>query len=326
MSFGLNAGTDYGPHPKKVLIAYHADCLDGFTSAWVACRALEKEGEECTLLAMEYTTASDIDLGSKLEITDYEHLYVVDFSLKVEVLENIESNYSVDVTILDHHKTAFESYAPEMKVDKDSHIDIVLHGATIILENFHSGAGLCHRFFNPGLPSNKLVDFVEDYDLWRFSYEEHTKWINKLLMTQPKTLSSWDYLDKVFSDPISFDAILANGKALQIDHDIEVDIIAREARGITIKGEHGLVVPCQRDYISDVGHALAIKSGTYGAMYQLDLEKGKIIWSFRSDKEGDFDVSALAKKLGGGGHKNAAGATLDLWSEDLELPEIEGAV
>ncbi len=33
-----------------------------------------------------------------------------------------------------------------------------------------------------------------------------------------------------------------------------------------------------------------------------------IIWSLRS--RGDFDVSEIAKKFGGGGHKNAAGFTV----------------
>jgi nanoRNase/pAp phosphatase (c-di-AMP/oligoRNAs hydrolase) len=35
---------------------------------------------------------------------------------------------------------------------------------------------------------------------------------------------------------------------------------------------------------------------------------GDVVFSFRS--VGDFDVSALAKRWGGGGHKNASGAKL----------------
>lgn len=36
-----------------------------------------------------------------------------------------------------------------------------------------------------------------------------------------------------------------------------------------------------------------------------EVESGKFQYSLRS--RGDFDVSAIAKKFGGGGHKNAAG-------------------
>ena len=43
---------------------------------------------------------------------------------------------------------------------------------------------------------------------------------------------------------------------------------------------------------------------------------GLKIWSLRSDRNlGDFDVSAVAKLRGGGGHRNAAG-----FMESAECP------
>lgn len=52
---------------------------------------------------------------------------------------------------------------------------------------------------------------------------------------------------------------------------------------------------------------LAQKSGTYGATYY-STKDGSLKWSLRST--GNYDVSAIAKDFGGGGHKNAAGFTL----------------
>lgn len=53
--------------------------------------------------------------------------------------------------------------------------------------------------------------------------------------------------------------------------------------------------------------ARSIKGFDCGAMV-VEYEKDKFAVSFRSKK--DTDVSVVAKKLGGGGHKNAAGATI----------------
>lgn len=53
--------------------------------------------------------------------------------------------------------------------------------------------------------------------------------------------------------------------------------------------------------------ARSIKGYDFGIM-AVEYEKGKFALSFRSK---NTDVSVIAKKLGGGGHKNAAGATVN---------------
>ena len=53
--------------------------------------------------------------------------------------------------------------------------------------------------------------------------------------------------------------------------------------------------------------ARSIKDYSFGIIMS-EEERGKFSLSFRSKK--DTDVSVIAKKLGGGGHKNAAGATI----------------
>ena len=61
----------------------------------------------------------------------------------------------------------------------------------------------------------------------------------------------------------------------------------------------------------------SIKGADFGVAI-LEVEKGKIEMSFRSKKT---DVSVIAKSFGGGGHKNAAGATVE-WTT---VPsEVEG--
>ena len=71
----------------------------------------------------------------------------------------------------------------------------------------------------------------------------------------------------------------------------------------------GLAANCPPHLQSDVGHELANQSGTFGLLWTLDKDN-VCQCSLRSN--GDYDVSAIAKVFGGGGHRNAAGFTTDI--------------
>lgn len=62
-------------------------------------------------------------------------------------------------------------------------------------------------------------------------------------------------------------------------------------------------------HMSEVGHELANQSGSYGLVWYLGSDNMAKV-SLRSN--GDYDVSAIAKQFGGGGHKNAAGFSLPI--------------
>ena len=69
-------------------------------------------------------------------------------------------------------------------------------------------------------------------------------------------------------------------------------------------GANGLAANCPPHLQSDVGHELANQSGTFGLLWFIDKDNN-CRCSLRSN--GDYDVSAIAKAYGGGGHRNAAG-------------------
>ena len=71
----------------------------------------------------------------------------------------------------------------------------------------------------------------------------------------------------------------------------------------------GLAANCPPHLQSDVGHELANQSGTFGLLWCIDKDNRCKV-SLRSN--GDYDVSAIAKAFGGGGHRNAAGFTTDI--------------
>lgn len=308
----------------KVLVAYHADCIDGFTSCWVAARALQRGGYEVDTLALKYDKESEGLLLEELSKERYRELFVVDSSLPTHLLATIARSYpAMRAIILDHHKTAFEKYAPDLEFKETTATQLAVHSAHVVLNNDECGASLCWKWFHTQevqIPT--LVQYAKDYDLWRFTLGEQTKWINKYLTSQQKTLETWDALDAAFEHPQTLGIILADGKKLQEAHDEEVAKVVERAFAFTLKGIPCLAVECEPLLTSDVGHLLAMKCGTFGAMYQIDAEKKGINWSLRSN--GDYDVSAIAKQFGGGGHKNAAGFQSSM--DYLEKSEQEGEV
>lgn len=310
-------------NPAKVLIAYHAHCIDGFTSAWVAAKAMQKQGKVFDLVPMEYGEKDSVRLLHKLTVeTNYVELLVVDFSLSMDALAYLQEDVpKLGVTILDHHKTAFERYFPEVAKNltpKTQSLGII-HGADIRLNNNECGASIVWGHFNPYCPQPAIVTYVEDYDLWRFELGDSTRYVNSYLSSRPKTLAEWDRLaESLATNPT---LICDAGKLIYDAFIDECKEYAEEAVSVMLLGKEGLVVACPGKYASRVGNILAVHSGTFGATYippsEADLLSTghSVKWSIRSN--GDYDVSAIAKILGGGGHKNAAG---------FELSDAESAI
>ena len=71
----------------------------------------------------------------------------------------------------------------------------------------------------------------------------------------------------------------------------------------------GLAANAPSFLASNLGNELANKSGTFGLVWSM-ADDGQIHCSLRSN--GEYDVSAIARVFGGGGHRNAAGFSTDI--------------
>lgn len=291
-------------NPATVLIAYHANCIDGFTSAWVTARAMKSQGKSFDMLPMHYTDTDTARLLTKLTTeTNYERLYVVDFSLSLDALEYLDEEVAdLNTTILDHHKTAFERYFPDEALYPYTVKHALVHGAEIALVNNKSGAGICWTYFNGEITPPMIVQYAQDYDLWQFHLGDDTRYVNSYLSSCAKTLAKWN--EVALTLDTTPELILDAGKVIYDKFIDECKEYAEAAIPCLIAGMPGLVIECPGEYASQVGNILAVHSGTYGLMYQR-LDDGTIKYSIRSN--GDYDVTTIAKQFGGGGHKNASG-------------------
>lgn len=260
----------------KTLVIYHANCIDGFTAAWCAWR---KFGH-----VAEYIPAKHGDPPPDVTGRD---VFIVDFSYPRETLLRMYSA-ARSLRVLDHHKTAETDLAG-------------LHFCTFDM-NF-SGAGLAEAEFTQD--KGPLVAYVQDRDLWRFALSQ-SKEINAWIGSLEHSFQEWSRADAALY--ASFDTCAAHGSALLRAVDRYVLEMAKQAQRITF-ADHPDIPVVNAPYINTselVGHLAESALFAVGWFQRGD---GKYQYSLRS--RGDFDVSELAKRFGGGGHRQAAGFTVD---------------
>ena len=293
----------------KPLVIYHDNCTDGFGAAFSAWLAL---GDEAEYVPMNYNSINPADLA---DLTDDREVYILDFSLPRVQMESV-FRLAKRVVWLDHHKTAFEmwcSKAPDLFFTIHKEADDQKH---IVLDDCKSGALLAWEYFHPDTEVPMLIKHIDDRDRWQFKLDGSKELHAALASYRPWSFKRWNQLYE--DEAWTYGMLKAEGAAILRAQDQTVQQIVGHARKSYIEHPHG----GDNDWVfvtglavnspvhqSEVGHELANQSGTFGLAWYL-AEDNTVRCSFRSN--GDYDVSAIAKAFGGGGHRNAAGCTVSL--------------
>lgn len=323
----------------KSLVIYHANCTDGFGAAFAAWLKL---GDEAEYLPMEYLKNTDgvAEFHERVKIDcsiSERDVYVLDFSLPKVVMEWL-FDHARRVVWLDHHKTAFEMYG--LANSHRAYALDVLNRTTsphyVRLDNNKSGAMLAWEYFHPKTEVPTLIQHIDDRDRWQFKLDGSKEFHAALASYKPWTFEMWEAHFLV--GDIRFGALKDEGAAILRAHNQHVQSALKQARACEIRwGEIfatadntpavrkgfevggyskgfaetriGLAANAPAFLASDLGHELANKSGTFGLVWSM-ADDGQVHCSLRSN--GDYDVSAIAKVFGGGGHRNAAGFSTDI--------------
>lgn len=292
----------------KTLCIYHGNCADGFGSAWVVRKAL---GNDVEFHAGVYQDDPP-DVSGR-------DVLLVDFSYKLPVLRQMAED-ARSVLIIDHHKTAADDLSELIRVD-----DFLFHewieamgigvpNIAAVFDMERSGAGITWDFFFPNEQRPKLIDHIEDRDLWRFNLPG-TREIQAAVFSYPYDFEVWDELMESID---SIPSLLTEGAAIERKHHKDVaeltKVVTRpmKFRAPWLDGpaaaDLGFVtVPMANlpyTLTSDAGHLLCGDKHPFAGCYW-DTPDGRV-FSLRSRDNG-ADVGEVAKQYGGGGHKHASG-------------------
>lgn len=257
----------------KPLIIYHGNCRDGFCSAWVCYR--------------KFPTAKfhPANYGEELpDPTGYD-VFMVDFSASREVLEAYKTKAN-SLLVLDHHKTAKEALTGLNYCQFDMN---------------RSGAGMAWDHFFPAQPRPWIVNYVEDRDLWRHALP-NSPTVNAFISTLKYDFETWYKASRLDLEKVTEMGFVVEDKIRQY-----VTEASKLARRVKIEGIEVPVINCLPPDNSELLGFLC--NGELFSVGWFQRNDGKYVYSLRSKDE--FDVSAMAKKFGGGGHKNSAGFVSD---------------
>ena len=262
------------------LITYilHHDDADGFGAAAAAFKRLG-QGSHVRYIAVDYGRAMpDMEDGSTV--------YILDYSYPRAVLEELNARMK-SVTVIDHHKSAM----------------LDLEGLPYAIFDMNkSGAGLAWDYFNPDEPRPAFINYIEDSDLYKFALPD-AKYVRLALFQIELDLEV--YVDMLYVDILD---LIYDGKTLEkmLIQNLEMGF---KTRHVIEVDEYKMLAVNVCLHMSDFGNQLFTKylaeSGADFAGVYYRMDDDKIKFSCRS--VGDFDVSLICKRFGGGGHKNASG-------------------
>jgi oligoribonuclease NrnB/cAMP/cGMP phosphodiesterase (DHH superfamily) len=256
----------------RIVIA-HADCVDGFTAAWVAHRVY---GD-----AAEYVFAKYGDAPPDVSGKD---VLIVDFSYPRAVLLEMKAAAN-SLHVLDHHKSAAK--------DLDG-----LDFCTFDMNR--SGAMMTWNWLEGHKNVPQLVRYVQDRDLWKWELQE-SKEISAWLSIIRRDFGVWEATaEKLEKMPC---AVAALGTAILGHVDAYVESTAKNARLYVVDEQTVPFVNAPGMMASELIGKLAETAPFAVGFFQ--RADGKWQYSLRS--RGEYDVSVLAERHGGGGHRGAAG-------------------
>lgn len=262
------------PHSVDLVI-YHGNCTDGFGAAYAAWKLL---GDRAVYHAAKYGEPPPDVTGKSVVVLDFSY----DNATTKRLMKEAKS-----FLIIDHHKSAM----------------VELHDVTCTrFDMNHSGAMLSWKFFHPGKEPPRLIKFIEDRDLWKWEIP-YSKEFSAAFDMVPFDFEEFDkYLDDSAVDNAQERGayILAYSKTV-------ISKIAKHASPRKMGGKDVLVVNSPH-WMSEIGAALSPKCD-FAVIWFYDHDTRQVKVSLRAHHE-DSDVSEIAKKYGGGGHRKAAGFNL----------------
>lgn len=267
-------------------VLYHSNCYDGFGAAFAAWKKFGDEGTKYIAVSYGYPPP---------DMPDATEIYIVDFSYPKEKI--LELAAIAPLTVLDHHKTAQAELEPLIRTDHNGPPEVF--NPTIVFDMDRSGALITWQYLHPGVKVPLLIQHISDRDLWTFKMPG-SKEIHAALVSLPFDFKVWDNLDT--------EKLIVEGAAcLRFQSQLVDNVVKKSWTGKVGDHDHVAIVNTASSW-SEVGHELLQKYPSAPFAASFTVFENIVMWSLRSEDE-RVDVSAVAKKFGGGGHRNAAGFT-----------------
>lgn len=293
-------------------VVYHKDCPDGVTSLWcVHHYAKEHEYESIPMCA-------GVD-----PINDFTNKKIIfmDVCPSFNTLL-VLSNVATSVTILDHHKSAYDMY------EKNKEILDTMSNLNFIFDMNRSGCQITWDYFFEGNPRPWFIEYVADRDLWSWQLK-NSKEINSALdCLNLLDASNFEHMDKLLTFlPTDIDELVTVGNII---NSYQKKLVEKQVK----QSNEGILEVDNMEYyvnvgtinhlVSDLGNELTKKLTSeniipdFAVVWNYDIKEKMYYVSLRGHNLSP-DLSKIAKHFGGGGHAKAAGFKISNIYDILEI-------
>lgn len=274
----------------RPLIIFHGACPDGAGSALAA---FKRFGEGADYRPTLYDSEPP-----RWEEYAGRDVFMIDFSYSRAIVEDMASR--CNLRIIDHHKSAEENLRG-------------LPYATFDMR--HSGATLAWMHFFPAEPIPELLQYIEDRDLWRWKLP-HSKEVSGALKAMGATvdfrvlipiLEEWRPDEPSGLVVGSKRRLIAEGRAILLCESAMVEAMLKTAEQVVL-AEHDAMACNTSVLFSEVPNRL-LEEYRFPMAIGWFWDGARRAYQVSLRSVGDFDCTAVARKFGGGGHRNASGFT-----------------
>lgn len=280
-------------------IFFHND-LDGICSAAIFYKFFNKIQKEIQLIKINYD--KEDEEFKKIKIEKNEIICMLDYSLSVSNVKQV-LKFTDKIIWVDHHKTAIEKYKNNgFNFEGIQQID-------------HSGCMLAWMYcYGEKIPPLS-VSLIEDFDIWKWEWREKTEPFKYFMESQPQnpTKEIWQ---NILNEDYDITSSINEGKSIvkYVKNINEQNMLDYSYR-INWEGYKCLVIN-QLEKGSQTFEKF--DNGDYDVLIVWRYNGQKYVVSlYHSQHHKNIDVSALAKKFGGGGHKGASGITFDVLPKEF---------
>lgn len=281
---------------------YHNKDLDG----WCCGALIKKKYPEATLIGFDYGNSFE-DLLAKISPDD--EVIMADVSLPMEQMAQLADHVFGNFTWIDHHASAIADYTEYMLKN--------FHGSTtgFLTSVLHDGTAACEgawEYFFPDHPAPRAVELLGQYDTWRNGDKElWDKWIlpfqfgMRLDVSSPDTFPMYLLDENVTTSDII--TVVEIGETI-LKYQKQQNAYAMHG-SFDLEFEGLRVLACNGGGFNSQAFESKWDEEKYDAMMPFKYNgKG---WTFSLYTTKDIDLSVIAKKYGGGGHRKACGFQLD---------------
>jgi oligoribonuclease NrnB/cAMP/cGMP phosphodiesterase (DHH superfamily) len=270
----------------SILCIYHNDA-DGRASAAIVRHAL---GEDVQLHQTNYDEPIPWEL-----INHSHHVVIVDFSLSRSDMVQIASRSQL--TWIDHHISAINE------------LEDISNNWSGIHETNEAACVLTWKYYFPEKQVPRAIILIGDRDIWKLAESDSKPFAEgfRQLNSHPENDQLWTQLFEnniqLISQIIDRGRILYNARIDDLER-----IVSRYGFPVKLEGHKTLAINHRGSgdlgqLIRDIGYKIAY-------CYIDGVQNDKLV-TFVTLFSDQVDVSEIARKFGGGGHRGAAGFTME---------------